>query len=170
MGVNKVMAFRAQFRGVKDIPFFIFRLAKIFAQCRAPELANTPGCSSKQAVRATPKGLAPHALCRSVHENAAFRGYTVTKSTPVHEIVRSGGQDIKQPKFYVEPCVILRQTDMSATRRTAIPISTTPSFRVKTMPEGLSRASSAVTSTTPISAQFPLWSKRRKSQQMSSRK
>lgn len=27
----KVKAFRAQFRGVKDIPFFIFRLAKIFA-------------------------------------------------------------------------------------------------------------------------------------------
>lgn len=27
----KVKAFRAQFRGVRDIPFFIFRLAKIFA-------------------------------------------------------------------------------------------------------------------------------------------
>ena len=27
----KVKAFRAQFRGVKDIPFFIFRLAKLFA-------------------------------------------------------------------------------------------------------------------------------------------
>ena len=26
----KVKAFRAQFRGVRDIPFFIFRLAKIF--------------------------------------------------------------------------------------------------------------------------------------------
>ena len=31
MGVNKVMAFRAQFRGDRDIPFFIFRQAKIFA-------------------------------------------------------------------------------------------------------------------------------------------
>lgn len=27
----KVKAFRAQFRGVKDIPFFLVRLAKIFA-------------------------------------------------------------------------------------------------------------------------------------------
>ena len=27
----KVKAFRSQFRGVRDIPFFIFRLAKIFA-------------------------------------------------------------------------------------------------------------------------------------------
>ena len=27
----KVKVFRAQFRGVRDIPFFIFRLAKIFA-------------------------------------------------------------------------------------------------------------------------------------------
>ena len=27
----KVKAFRAQFRGVRDIPFFILRLAKIFA-------------------------------------------------------------------------------------------------------------------------------------------
>ena len=27
----KVKAFRAQFRGVRDIPFFIFRLAKIYA-------------------------------------------------------------------------------------------------------------------------------------------
>ena len=27
----KVKAFRTQFRGVRDIPFFIFRLAKIFA-------------------------------------------------------------------------------------------------------------------------------------------
>ncbi|MEG1700297.1 MAG: transposase, partial [Alistipes sp.] len=27
----KIKAFRAQFRGVRDIPFFIFRLAKIFA-------------------------------------------------------------------------------------------------------------------------------------------
>ena len=27
----KVKAFRAQFRGVSDMPFFIFRLAKIFA-------------------------------------------------------------------------------------------------------------------------------------------
>ena len=27
----KVKAFRAQFRDVRDIPFFIFRLAKIFA-------------------------------------------------------------------------------------------------------------------------------------------
>ena len=27
----KVKAFRAQFRGGRDIPFFIFRLAKIFA-------------------------------------------------------------------------------------------------------------------------------------------
>ena len=31
MAVNKVMAFRAQFRDVRDIPFFIFRQAKIFA-------------------------------------------------------------------------------------------------------------------------------------------
>jgi transposase len=27
----KIKAFRAQFRGVRDIPFFIFRLAKLFA-------------------------------------------------------------------------------------------------------------------------------------------
>ena len=27
----KVKAFRAQFRGVRDIPFFVFRLTKIFA-------------------------------------------------------------------------------------------------------------------------------------------
>ena len=27
----KIKSFRAQFRGVRDIPFFIFRLAKVFA-------------------------------------------------------------------------------------------------------------------------------------------
>ncbi|MEG1499408.1 MAG: transposase [Bacteroidales bacterium] len=27
----KVKAFRIQFRGVRDIPFFVFRLAEIFA-------------------------------------------------------------------------------------------------------------------------------------------
>ena len=27
----KIKAFRAQFRGVSDIPFFIFRLTKLFA-------------------------------------------------------------------------------------------------------------------------------------------
>ncbi len=27
----KIKAFRAQFRGVRDIPFFIFRLSKLFA-------------------------------------------------------------------------------------------------------------------------------------------
>ena len=32
-----------------------------------------------------------------------FSGQTVSKSTSVHEIVGSGGQDIKQPEFYVEP-------------------------------------------------------------------
>ena len=43
-------------------------------------------------------------LCAApVHENTAFRGYTVSKSTSVHEIVGSGGQDAKQPRFYVEP-------------------------------------------------------------------
>lgn len=61
----KVKAFRSQFRGVRDIPLFIFRLAKIFAKCRAPQLANTPASSSKHAARATPKGLAPPALCLS---------------------------------------------------------------------------------------------------------
>jgi hypothetical protein len=29
--LEHVKAFRAQFRGVRDIPFFIFRLARIFA-------------------------------------------------------------------------------------------------------------------------------------------
>ena len=38
-----------------------------------------------------------------VHENTGFCGQTVSKSTSVHEIVGSGGQDIKQPEFYVEP-------------------------------------------------------------------
>jgi hypothetical protein len=38
-----------------------------------------------------------------VHENTGFCGQTVSKSTSVHEIVGSGGQDIKQPGFYVEP-------------------------------------------------------------------
>ncbi|MDD3078077.1 MAG: ISL3 family transposase, partial [Paludibacter sp.] len=27
----KIKAFRAQFRGVRDIPFFLFRLSKIYA-------------------------------------------------------------------------------------------------------------------------------------------
>ena len=44
------------------------------------------------------KGLAPPALCHPVHENTGFCGQTVSKSTSVHEIVGSGGQDIKQPE------------------------------------------------------------------------
>ena len=36
---------------------------EIAAIVSAPELANTPASSSKQAARATPKGLAPPALC-----------------------------------------------------------------------------------------------------------
>ena len=38
-----------------------------------------------------------------VHENTGFCGQTVSKSTSVHEIVDSGGQDAKQPEFYVDP-------------------------------------------------------------------
>ena len=36
---------------------------EIAAIVSAPELANTPASSSKQAARATPKGLAPPVLC-----------------------------------------------------------------------------------------------------------
>ena len=43
-------------------------------------------------------------LCAApVHENTGFCGQTVSKSTSVHEIVDFGGQDAKQPGFYVEP-------------------------------------------------------------------
>ena len=43
------------------------------------------------------------AVLNSVHENTGFCGQTVSKSTSVHEIEGSGGQDITQPGFYVEP-------------------------------------------------------------------
>ena len=58
----KVKAFRAQFRGVRDIPFFIFRLAKIFAEHTAPQPANTPAGCSKQTAQLSPRA-APLALC-----------------------------------------------------------------------------------------------------------
>ena len=41
-------------------------------------------------------------LCAPVHENTGFCGQTVSKSTSVHEIVGSGGQDIKQLGFYMK--------------------------------------------------------------------
>ena len=44
-----------------------------------------------------------------VHENTGFCGQTVSKSTSVHEIVDSGGQDAKQPGFYVELIYPFRQ-------------------------------------------------------------
>ena len=44
-----------------------------------------------------------HSKTAPVHENTGFCGQTVSKSTSVHEIVDSGGQDAKQPEFYVEP-------------------------------------------------------------------
>ena len=59
----KVKAFRVQFRGVRDIPFFIFRLTKIFAKCRAVS-ANTPDSCSKPVARATPTGSL-RMLCRT---------------------------------------------------------------------------------------------------------
>ena len=80
-----------------------------------------PANSSKQTARATPKGLrslqrsagpfASHSLCllcaAPIHENTGFCGQTVSKSTSVHEIVGSGGQDIKPPGFYAEPKLTL---------------------------------------------------------------
>ena len=79
----KVKAFRSQFRGVRDILFFIFRLAKIFASSRAPQLANTQASCSKQAAQATPKGLL-RLLCAGIAENA------------------------NQPTFFVEPSKSLK--------------------------------------------------------------
>ena len=56
-----------------------------------------------QAARATPKGSLRMLCAAPVHENTGFCGQRVSKSTSVHEIVDSGGQDAKQPEFYVEP-------------------------------------------------------------------
>ena len=47
----------------KEIPYFSSKSPENHFK-DAPELANTPASSSKQAARATPKGLVPPALCR----------------------------------------------------------------------------------------------------------
>ena len=54
-------------------------------------------------------------LCAApVHENTSFCGQTVSKSTSVHEIVGSGGQDIKQPES--EDCGIYRKSHLEISR------------------------------------------------------
>ena len=45
---------------------------EIAATASAPELANTPASSSKQAARATPKGLVPPALYLILQNRAVF--------------------------------------------------------------------------------------------------
>ena len=56
--------------------FFIFRLANIFAKCRAPQLANTQASCSKQAAQAKPKGLL-RLLCAGDAKNANQPGFSV---------------------------------------------------------------------------------------------
>ena len=80
----------------------------------SPQQANTPASCSKQAARATPKGSLLLLCAAPVHENTSFCGQTVSKSTSVHEIVGSGGQDIKQPES--EDCGIYRKSHLEISR------------------------------------------------------
>ena len=88
----------------RGCPLKHFRVPTLLSTLQnAPLSKYTKFGSSKQGERGKPKGSLRMLCDAPVHENTAFSGYTVTKSTSVHEIVGSGGQSVKQPEFYVEP-------------------------------------------------------------------